>query len=135
MKGEKMIKSALKYGILFGFAGFTLTLISWYFATGMLDPRFPAVIGSGLFAGGFLGSLIRRLHKEGEERRANFIFLAVILLATILLIADYISDILTENWKSTLTNWKILRFISIFASVYLICYVILRIKKSKDVKT
>jgi len=67
MKGEKMIKSALKYGILFGFAGFTLTLISWYFATGMLDPRFPAVIGSGLFAGGFLGSLIRRLHKEGGK--------------------------------------------------------------------
>ena len=122
--------------MLFGFTGFTLTLISWYFATGMLDPRFPAVIGAGLFTGGFLGSLMRRLHKEGEERKANFIFLVIILLACILLIADCISDILTGNWKSILTNWKnILRFISILAYVYLICYVVLRIKKSKDVKT
>ena len=66
-----------------------------------------------------LGSLMRRLHKEGEERKANFIFLAVILLASILLIADCISDILTGNGKSILINWKILMFISIFAYVYL----------------
>jgi len=126
----------LKYGMLFGSAGFALTLASMYFATGVLDPRFPAVIGVGVFGGGFLGSLIRRLHKEGEERKANFIFLAVFLLTGILLIAECIYDILTGNWKSILTgNWKIWRFISIFAFVYLICYAILRIKKSKDVKT
>ena len=135
MRNEMGIITDVKYGMLFGFIGFALTLISWYFATGALDPRFPAVIGAGLFGGGFLGSLMRRLHREGEERKANFIFLAVILIATILLIADCISDILIGNWKSTLTNWKILRFVSIFASVYLICYIILRIKKSKDVKT
>ena len=72
----------LKYGMLFGFAGFTLTLISWYFATGMLDPRFPAVIGAGLFTGGFLGSLMRRLHKEGgKERQISFFLLAFCLHA------------------------------------------------------
>lgn len=38
-----------KYGMLFGFVGFALTLVSMYFATGMFDPRFPAVIGAGLF--------------------------------------------------------------------------------------
>jgi len=30
----------------------------------MLDLRFPAVIGVGFFGGGFLGSLIKRLHRE-----------------------------------------------------------------------
>ncbi|MDF2954960.1 hypothetical protein [Candidatus Alkanophaga liquidiphilum] len=38
-----------KYGMLFGFVGFALTLVSMYFATGMFDPRFSAVIGAGLF--------------------------------------------------------------------------------------
>jgi len=33
-----------------------------YYATDMLDLRFPAVIG--VFGGGFLGSLIKRLHRE-----------------------------------------------------------------------
>ncbi|CAD7776828.1 hypothetical protein AIOGIFDO_02025 [Candidatus Methanoperedenaceae archaeon GB37] len=36
----------LKYGMLFGFVGFALTLVGMYFATGVLGPRFPAVIGA-----------------------------------------------------------------------------------------
>ncbi len=124
-----MIKSIdLKYGILLGVVGFTLTLFGMYYATGMLDPRFPAVIGVGLFGGGFLGSLLRRLHKEGEERKASFIFLTVLLIVGLPLITEHTRDILTGNWKI----WK---FVSIFAFIYLIGYAILRVMKSKDVKT
>ncbi len=118
----------LKYGIAFGFAGFVITLVGIYYATGMLDLRFPAVIGAGFFGGGFLGSVMRRLHKDGEERKANFIFLALMLIVGIPLIAEYAYDILTGNWKI----WKL---ISIFAFAYLICYGIFRITKSRGVKT
>ena len=97
-----------------------------YYPIGILDPGFPAVIGAGFFGGGFLGSLLRRLRKEGEERRADFIFLAIILIVGIPSIAEYI-HILTGNWKI----WK---FISIFAFAYLICYGIFRITKTKNVK-
>ena len=124
-----MIESTdFKYGMLFGFVGFALTLVGWYFTTGAFDPRFPAVIGVGLFGGGFLGSLMKRLYKEGEERKANFIFLAVVLIVGIPLISEYTYDILAGNWKI----WKL---ISIFAFAYLICYGIFRITKSKGVKT
>jgi len=118
------ITTDLKHGILFGFAGFTLTLIGWYFATGLFDPRFPTVIGAGLFGGGFLGSLIKRLYKEGEKRKANSIFLAVVLIVGIPSIVEYAYNILTGNWKI----WKL---ISIFVFAYLICYGIFRITKSK----
>ena len=109
----------LKYGMLFGFAGFALTLVGWYFATGVLDPRFPAVIGTGLFGGGFLGSLIKRLHEEGEERKANLVFLTVMLVVGIPSIVEYAYDILTGNWKI----WEL---ISLFGFAYLICYAIFR---------
>ena len=66
--------------------------------------------------------MIRRLHKEGEERKANFIFLAITLIGGIPLVAGYTYDILTGSWKM----WK---FISIFVFVYLIGYGILRVKK------
>lgn len=39
----------LKYGIAFGFAGFVITLVGIYYATGMLDLRFPAVYWSRIF--------------------------------------------------------------------------------------
>jgi len=95
-----MIESTdFKCGMLFGFVGFALTLVGWYFTTGTFDPRFPAVIGVGLFSGGFLGSLIKRLYKEGEERKANFIFLVVMLIVGIPLISEYTYDILAGNWK------------------------------------
>ena len=121
------IMTDLKYGILFGFVSFALTLIGWYFATGILDPRFPAVIGAGLFGGGFLGLLMRRLYKEGEERKANFIFLGVMLIVGIPLIVEYAYDILTGNWKI----WKL---ISTFAFAYLICYGIFRVMESRGVE-
>jgi len=72
MKGEKNYRISLKYGMLFGFVGFTLTLIGMYLAMGILAPRFPAVIGTGLFSEGFLSSLIKskRLYK-GEGRKAS----------------------------------------------------------------
>ena len=70
----------LKYGIAFGFVGFAITLVVIYLATGMLDPRFPAVIGTGFFGGGILASMMKRLYKEGEERKANLILLTVMLL-------------------------------------------------------
>ena len=124
---EMEIKTDLKCGMLSGFAGFALTLISWYFATGVLDPRFPAVIGAGLFGGGFLGSLIKRLYKEGEERKANSIFLAVMLIVGIPLIVEYAYDTLTGNWKI----WKL---ISIFVYTYLICYGIFRVMESRGVE-
>lgn len=38
----------LRYGMLFGFVGFALTLVG-NFETGVLDPRFPAVIGAEFF--------------------------------------------------------------------------------------
>ncbi len=123
-----MIKSIdLKYGILFGVVGFALTLLGMYYATGTVDPRFSAVIGAGFFGGGFLGSVMRRLYREEKEREANFIFLALMLIAGIPLIARYAYDILTGNWKI----WKL---ISIFAFTYLICYGIFRITKSRGVK-
>jgi len=62
--------------------------------------------------------VLRKLYREEEERKANFIFLAVILIVSIPLIAEYTYDILTGNWK-------ILKLISIFAFVYLIDYGIL----------
>jgi len=114
----------LKYGIAFGFTGFVITLAGWYYSTGMLDLRFPAVIGVGLFGGGFFGSLIKRLYKEGEERKANSIFLAVILVSGIPLIVEYIHDFLIGNWSM----WKL---ISIFVFTYLICYGTFRVTKSK----
>ena len=113
-----------KYGMLFGIVGFILTLVGAYFATGTFDPRFPAVIGIGLFGGGFLGSLIKRLYKEGEERKANFIFLAIMLIVGVPLISEYTYEILAGNWKV----WK---FVSIFIFVYLICYGVFRVTKSK----
>ncbi len=57
--------------------------------------------------------MLRRLHKGGEERKASLIFLDGILIVGIPLIAEYIHEILTGNWK-------IWRFISIFAFAYLI---------------
>ena len=49
-----MIKLAdFKFGVLFGFVGFAPTLVGMYYATGTLDPRFPAAIGAGLFGEDF----------------------------------------------------------------------------------
>ena len=44
----------LRYGMLFGFVGFALTLVGMYFSTGVLDPRFPTVIGAGFLLEDFL---------------------------------------------------------------------------------
>ncbi len=50
-----MVKSIdFKYGILFGLVCFALTLVGMYLATGILDPRFPAVIGAGFLVEDFL---------------------------------------------------------------------------------
>jgi len=117
----------LKYGIAFGFAGFIIALAGMFYATGMLDLRFPAVIGAGFFGGGVLGSLVRRLNKKGEERKAGFIFLCIVLIAGIPSIAEYTYDILTGNWKI----WKL---ISIFAFAYLISYEVFCVIKSEEVK-
>ena len=123
-----MIKSInLKYGIAFGFVGFAITLVFVYLATGTLDLRFPAVIGAGFFGGGFFSSMMKRLYKEGEEKKANLIFLAIVLIVCTPLIAKYIHDFLTGNWKI----WK---FIFIIAFVYLISYGAFRVMKSEEVK-
>ena len=74
----------------------------------MFDPRFPAVICGG----GFLGSLIKRLYKEGEERKANFIFLAVMLIVGTPLIAEYAYYILTGKIMEAY----------FYTFTYLICY-------------
>ena len=117
-----MIKSIdLKYGIAFGFVGFAITLVIIYLATGTLDLRFPAVIGAGFFGGGIIASIIRRLYKEGEERKANVIFLAVILVVSTPIIAKYTYDLLVGNWNI----WK---FIYILAGAYLISYGVFRVK-------
>ena len=87
----------------------------------MLDPRFPAVIGTGFFGGGILASMMRRLYKEGEERKANIIFLAVMLVVCIPTIAKYTYDVLTGDWK-------IGKMALIFASAYLIGYGIFLVK-------
>ena len=54
MNGEKMGIIDLRYGMLFGFVGFALTFVGMYFATGVLDPRFPAEIGAGFLLEDFL---------------------------------------------------------------------------------
>ena len=69
MKGEKMRIIDLRYGMLFGFVGFALTLVGMYFATGVLDPRFPTVRGAGFFAGGFAGSI--NIKKEKKEKQTS----------------------------------------------------------------
>jgi len=71
--------------------------------------------------------LIKRLHKEGEERKVNLIFLAIVLIVGIPLITEYTYDILAGNWEI----WKL---ISIFAFAYLICHGIFRIMKSKGIE-
>ena len=75
MKGEKMGIIDFRYEMLFGFVGFALleedfeTLVGMYFATGVLDPRFPTVIGAGFFAGGFAGSI--NIKKEKKEKQTS----------------------------------------------------------------
>ena len=71
MNGEKMGIIDLRYGMLFGFVGFALTLVGMYFATGVLDPRFPTVIGAGFFAGGFAGSI----NIKKEKKASSFLLL------------------------------------------------------------
>ncbi|AGK61881.1 hypothetical protein Asulf_01915 [Archaeoglobus sulfaticallidus PM70-1] len=114
----------IKFGILFGLVGFTLTLLTMYSATGILDWRFPAVIGTGFFGGGFLGSLMRRLYKGGEERKANLILL-VCALCLIPVIIENLYDVFTGNWRT----WKA---ISVVGGVYLICFAIFRVARCED---
>jgi len=116
----------LKYGMTFGFVGFIITLVGMYYATGMLDPRFPAVIGAGFFGGGFIGSVLRGLYKGGEKRKANLILLAVILVVSVPAIVKHVYDILTGSLE-------IEKIVLISASAYLIWYGISRVK-SEGVK-
>ena len=67
MKGEKMGIIDLRYGMLFGFVGFALTLVDMYFATGVLDPRFPAEIGAGFLLEDFLV----HIKKEKKEKQIS----------------------------------------------------------------
>lgn len=123
-----MVKQVdLKYGMIFGFVGLIITLVVIYLTTGTLDLGFAAVVVAGFFGGGFLGSVMKRLYKEGEEKKANLIFLAIVLIVGTPLIAEYTHDFLTGNWKI----WK---FIPIFAFAYLISYGAFRVMKPEEVK-
>jgi hypothetical protein len=101
-------KKNLKAGILFGIAGFILTLLLGYLATGTFDLRFPAVIGIGFFGGAFLGSLLRGLYKTGEGRKANLIMVIIIGLLMISQIYSLATgQIRGPTWRIILTGTTI----------------------------
>jgi len=101
----------IKFGILFGVIGFTLTIFSMYLATGIFDWRFPAVIGTGFFGGGVLGSFMRRWYKSGEERKANLIFSFLLIF----LLISNVYDLITGEIKV----WKV---VNVFACIFLLLY-------------
>lgn len=81
-------KKDLKIGALAGITGFVLAFLFVYFTAGFewRFLEFPAVIGIGCFGGGFLGSMLRRLNKAGEGRKATMIVLIGISFLIIALI-------------------------------------------------
>ena len=114
------LKKDIKIGALAGITGFFLTFIFWYLTTGYFDWRFPAVIGTGCFGGGFLGSMLRRLYKTGEERKATMIVLIVISF----LIISYIPSLIEKGFGPPWWRW-------IFTAVLVICWFGLVVEISK----
>jgi len=109
MKNKKNLKAGILFGIAGGIAGFILTLLLGYLATGTFDLRFPAVIGIGFFGGAFLGSLLRRLYKTGEGRKANLIMAIIIGLLMISQIYSLATgQIRGPTWRMILTSTTIL---------------------------
>ncbi len=119
--GDKMqIIKDVKVGVLFGVIGFGLTSLFWYLTTNTFDWKFPAVIGAGFF-GGLLGSIMRRLHKSGEERKA-FALSSIIWVPLIII---HVYEILTGNWKT----WN---FLFVFCGVlFLTSYAMSTFKSEK----
>lgn len=71
-------KKDIKIGALAGIIGFFLIFIFGYL-TGYFDWRLAAAIGIGCFCGGVLGSMLRRLKKAGEGRKATMITTLIIV--------------------------------------------------------
>jgi uncharacterized membrane protein YfcA len=90
------LKKDIKIGAFAGITGFFLIFVFWYLTTGYFDWRFAAVIGTGCFGGRFLGSMLRRLYKTSEERKATMIVLIVISFLIISHIPSLIGTCLDE---------------------------------------
>ena len=115
------IKTELKYGIIFGFIGFTLTFLFWYLTTGTFDWRFPATIGVGFFGGGFFGAMLKELYKIGEEKKANLIMLIIISLLMILQIYLIATEqIRGPTWRTILTGNTIIGCIFVGYAIILL---------------
>jgi eight-cysteine-cluster-containing protein len=103
-------KKDLKIGALAGITGFFLVFIFLYLTTGYLDWRFAAVIGIGCFGGGFWGSMLRRLSKAGEGRKATMITLIMvsflIILAVVCLLIGMGIGLLSHHYSEDFCGWS-----------------------------
>lgn len=124
-------KKDFKIGIFAGIIGFILTILFGYLTTGTFDLRFPAVVGIGFFGGGFLGSMLRRLYKTGEERKANLIMLIIIslpLISQIYFLAK--GEIRGPMWRIIITATTI--FGCVFVGYLTISSLIKKDRNKKD---
>ncbi len=104
MKNKKNLKAGILFGIVGGIAGFILTLLLGYLATGTFDLRFPAVMGIGFFGGAFLGSVLRGLQQTGDQKKVNPIGFMLLCLVLIFITYDLMSGNMSgPNWRMYFT--------------------------------
>ena len=130
MKNKNDLKAGILFGIAGGIAGFILTLLLGYLATGTFDLRFPAVMGIGFFGGGFLGSVLKRLQQTGNQKKVNLIVFIIICFAVISQIYSLATgQIGGPTWRMILTTTTII------GCVYIGYFIISSlIKKDRDKK-